>query len=163
VDANFYDWFRTHNDPLTGTGLVSRVQGGLGVFGSLVRLHYEDLDVRAPQTEPIAGTYRLVGTFEEQSSAPFLGLTLYVESAASRAGQPDALSGRYDVRGYLGYTGCLVCGLLGTIKDNKVVLSMLTAWSARDTTDVFTGELHGDTLVGSYRGFGGIPHFVKQH
>jgi hypothetical protein len=72
------------------------------------------------------------------------------------------LSGRYDVRGRFGYTGCLVCGLLGTIKDNKVQLSMLTAWSARDTSDIFTGELRGDTLIGSYRGFGGIARFVKQ-
>jgi len=26
---------------------------------------------------------------------------------------------------------------------------------------VFRGELRGDTLVGSYRGFGGVAHFVK--
>ena len=89
-------------------------------------------------------------------------IDLYVESAAARADQPDALSGRYYVVGRFGYTGCLVCGLVGTVRDGQVKLALLSAWSERDTTEIFTGELRGDTLVGSYRGFGGIAHFVKQ-
>jgi hypothetical protein len=48
------------------------------------------------------------------------------------------------------------------VRDRQVTLALLSAWSARDTTEIFTGELRGDTLVGSYRGFGGIAHFVKQ-
>lgn len=162
VDANFYDWFRTSNDPLSGTGLVSSVQGGLGVFGSLVRLRYEDLGVMVPQTEPVTGTFDFVGTEIEQRTTPFTQLVLYVESRAARAGQADALSGRYDVRGRFGYTGCLTCGLLGTVKDGRVELALLTAWSARDTSDMFMGEIRGDTIVGSYRGFGGVAHFVRR-
>ena len=38
VDSNYYDWYRTRNDAISGEGLVSRVKGGIGVFGSLVRL-----------------------------------------------------------------------------------------------------------------------------
>jgi hypothetical protein len=162
VDANYYDWFRTSNDPLSGTGLLSRVQGGLGVFGSLVRLRYRELEVMIPQTEPVAGTFDFVGSELEQLTAPFTQLVLYVESGASRSGQADALSGRYDVRGRFGYFGCLTCGLLGTVKDNRLELALLTAWSARDTSDVFTGEIRGDTIVGSYRGFGGVAHFVRR-
>ena len=69
---------------------------------------------------------------------------------------------RYDVRGRFGYTGCLTCGLLGTIKDGHVELALLSAWSARDTTETFIGDIRGDTLVGTYRGFGGSARFVKQ-
>jgi hypothetical protein len=162
VDSNYYDWYRSHNNTLTGTGLINRVQGGFGVFGSLVRLRFEDFDVVAPQLEPVAGRFRFVGTPDEQASTPYSGLELYVESVAARADQPDALSGRYDVIGRFGYTGCLVCGLLGTVRNGHVELALLSAWSARDTTEMFTGEVRGDTIVGSYRGFGGIVHFVKQ-
>jgi hypothetical protein len=162
VDSNYYDWYRSHNNTLTGTGLINRVQGGFGVFGSLVRLRFEDFHVVAPQLEPVAGRFQFVGTAEEHMSTPYSAIELYVESVAARADQPDALSGRYDVVGRFGYTGCLVCGLLGTVRDGQVKLALLSAWSARDTTEIFTGELRGDTLVGSYRGFGGIVHFVKQ-
>jgi hypothetical protein len=35
-------------------------------------------------------------------------------------------------------------------------------WSAADTVEVLTGEIRGDTIVGQYRGFGGIARFVKR-
>jgi hypothetical protein len=162
VDSNYYDWYRSHNNAITGTGLINRVQGGFGVFGALVRLRFEEFDVVAAQTEPIAGEYRLTGSPLENLIAPFSRIVLYVESPTARADQGDALSGRYDVVPRFGYTGCYTCGLLGTVRDGKVQLGLLSAWSARDTSEVFNGELRGDTLVGSYRGFGGIVHFVKQ-
>ena len=39
VDSNFYDYYRTNNDPFTGAGIISRLTGGLGLFGSLVSAH----------------------------------------------------------------------------------------------------------------------------
>jgi hypothetical protein len=86
---------------------------------------------------------------------------LYVESAASRRDQSDALSGRATRRKSIFDTGCSLCGVLGSVKDGQVELSLLTGWSARDTMETFTGELRGDTLVGSYRFAGGIARFVK--
>jgi hypothetical protein len=162
VDSNYYDWVRTHNDALSGTGLVNRVTGGLGVFGSLVRLRLLDLNVVAPQTEPVAGTFRIVGTPEELAATPYLALELYVESAASRRDQSDALSGRATRRKSIFDSGCSQCGVLGSVKDGQVELSLLTGWSARDTMETFTGELRGDTLVGSYRFAGGIARFVRE-
>lgn len=162
VDSNYYDWFRTHDDAVSGTGLVSRVQGGLGVFGALVRLRFHDLRVVAPQTEPAAGTFRFVGSAADRAATPYLGLELYVESRAARADQGDALSGRYEVRPRFGYTGCLQCGLLGTVHDGRVELALLRDWTARDTVERFAGALRGDTIVGSYRGFGGVARFVRQ-
>jgi hypothetical protein len=163
VDSNYYDWYRTRNDALSGAGLVNRVTGGLGVFGSLVRLRFRNADVVAPQTDAPAGTYKLVGSLAELSSAANLGFELYVESRAARNDQPDALSGRYTKRTTLGHPGCPVCGLLGTVKDGHVELAFLNDWSARDTADVLLGEIHGDTIVGGYRIGGGISRFVRQH
>jgi hypothetical protein len=162
VDSNYYDWFRTHNDALSGRGVINRVTGGLGVFGSIVRLRVVDLNVIAPQTEPIAGRFRFVGTEVETSATLYPSLELYVESAAARSDQADALSGRYGRRRTLGETGCTTCGLLGSAQGGRIELQMLTAWSARDTADTFVGELRGDTLVGSFRFGGGGVRYVKE-
>lgn len=162
VDSNYYDWFRTHNDRLSGTGLVNRVTGGIGVFGSLVRLRFHDFRVVAPQTEPAAGTFRFVGTELEALSTPYLGLELYVESRAARADQPDAISGRAQRRLGIGQSGCGECGVLGTTRDGRIQLALLAGWYANDTTDVLTGEIRGDTIVGSYRLMGGPVRFVRE-
>lgn len=162
VDSNYYDWYRTHNNRLSGTGLISRVEGGIGVFGALVRLRFQDFRVVAPQPEPAAGTFRFVGTQFDRSVTPYLSLELYVESRAARGDQADALSGRYDRRPFLGLVGCVTCGLLGTVRNGRIELAFLRDWYARDTAEVLTGEIRGDTIVGAYRGFGGEVRFVKQ-
>ena len=161
VDSNVYDWYRSGNNTLTGAGLIDRVEGGLGLFGSLVRLHLQELLVVTPQVEPVAGIFHILGTPLEVSTTPYLRLELFVESRATRAGQGDALSGSYDVRPRFGYVGCLACGLLGTVKGTRIELALLRDWTARDTVEVFTGELRGDTIVGSYRGFGGPVRFLR--
>jgi hypothetical protein len=139
------------------------VQGGLGVFGSLVRLRFQALEVVVPQTEPATGFFDFVGTQFERSLTPYLSFDLYVESRATRAGGADALSGRYVVRPpFLGYPGCLVCGLLGTVRGQRVELALLNDWSARDTVEIFDGEVRGDTLVGTYRRRGGTVRFARE-
>jgi hypothetical protein len=162
VDSNFYDWYRTHNNALTGTGVVNRVIGGIGLFGSLVRLRFADLRVVAPQPEPAAGMFRFGGPPEERAFTPYLSFELYVESRAARADQADVVSGRYQVRPRLGYTGCLTCGVLGTVRNGRVELALLREWTATDTVEVFSGEIRGDTIVGAYRFAGGPVRFVKQ-
>jgi hypothetical protein len=162
VDSNYYDWYRTHNDAISGSGLANRVQGGLGVFGSLVRLRFQDYHVVAPQPEPVAGTFNFVGSDAERISTPYLSLELYVESPSARGDQADALSGRYVRRMSFGDTGCPVCGLLGSAQNGEIRLALLTDWFASDTAEVFTGEIRGDTIVGTYRVRGGVVHFVRQ-
>ena len=66
------------------------------------------------------------------------------------------------MRPRFGYTGCLTCGLLGTVKNGQVELAFLRDWTARDTVETFSGELRGDTIVGSYRGFGDRVRFRRQ-
>jgi hypothetical protein len=162
VDLNYYDWYRSQNNALTGTGLINRVDGGFGLFGSLVRLHLEEFEVVEPQSDPVEGVFRFDGTAAEQSTTPYLSWELYIESPAARSDQGAALSGRYHVRPRFGYTGCLTCGLLGTVKNGQVELAFLRDWTARDTVETFSGELRGDTIVGSYRGFGDRVRFRRQ-
>ena len=160
VDSNYFDWFRTHNNTISGEGLISRVRGGIGVFGSLVRLRFEDLHVVAPQPEPEAGMFQFVGTPAEVASTRYLGLELYVESRAARSDQGHAVSGRYHKRPILGQAGCLTCGLLGTARDGRIELALLTDWYARDTTERFEGEIRGDPIVGRFQA-SGFGRFVR--
>ena len=162
VDSNYYDWYRTNNDALSGTGLINRVRGGIGVFGSLVRLRFQELRVVAPQTEQVAGLFRFVGAPEQQATTPYLSLELYVESRAGRPDQGDALSGRFERRPTFSQPNDPIDGLLGTIRNGRIQLAFLRNWSSTDTVEVFTGEIRGDTISGSYRGFGGFVRFVKQ-
>jgi hypothetical protein len=159
VDANYYDWFRTHNDRLSGTGLISRIDGGIGVFGSLVRLHILDLSVVSPQPEPVAGTFRIAP--EQQSTAPYLGFELYVESRASRSDQGDALSGRHEKRLGIGESDP-IRGVLGTVRGTRIELALLRRFTARDTVEIFSGEVQGNTIIGEFSLSGGQFRFMKQ-
>jgi hypothetical protein len=155
VDSNFYDYYRSNNDPFTGTGIISRVQGGLGLFGSLVSLNSGTLTVVANQTDPIEGRFRLTSAgIGAQVANQF---TLYVESKATREDLPAALSGRYvtpapNSRGD---------GILGQQIGTSVTLALLLNQLSGDTVDVFTGELRGDTLTGRYRKSGGTAVFLR--
>lgn len=163
VDSNFYDWYRTHNETISGVGLVSRVAGGTGVFGSLVRVRFAEYTVTQPKTQSYEGEFRVAGTELEQRASRYLGFTIFLESKTSRADQGDAVSGRYEVRPRFGYSGCLQCGMLGTIKNGAFRLAMLSSWTARDTVDLFVGQLRGDTLDGSFAIQGGAAKFARQH
>lgn len=162
VDSNYFDWFRTHNDEVAGTGLISRVRGGIGVFGALVRLQFQDFHVVVPQPEPEAGTFLQTGTAIELASTPYVRLELYVESRSARGDQADAISGRYEKRLTIGEGGAAINGLLGTVRGGRIEAALLRGWTATDTADVLTGEIRGDTIVGNYRGAGGPVRFVRQ-
>jgi hypothetical protein len=156
VDSNFYDYYRTGNDPFTGSGIISRINGGIGMFGSLVPLNSGTLTVTADQADPIEGRFR-AQSISPDPALPFT-LTLYVESQSTRADVPDALSGRYTVAGPTGRSD----GIIGVRTGNKVALALLANQLVADTVDVFVGELQGTTLTGTYRKRGGTVVFVKQ-
>jgi hypothetical protein len=81
ADTNLYDYYRSANDPFSGTGLINHLQGGLGVFGSITILERRILDVtQNPTGDPIEGTYTLRG--QGDAELPHT-LRLYVESKAS--------------------------------------------------------------------------------
>jgi len=162
VDSNYYDWFRTHNDVISGEGLINRITGGVGVFGSLVLLEDDFVQVTAPKTQPIEGTFNFSGSSFDELAVRYLSFDIYIESPSARSGQSDALSGRYFPKPRIDYHGCPVCGFLGTARGSQVELAMFDGWSARDTIEVFDGQLHGDTLTGYFRFGGGPFDFVRQ-
>ena len=156
VDSNFYDYYRTNNDPFTGAGIISRVNGGLGLFGSIVSLNTGTITVTADQNEPIEGRFRLVPATSNPSFPT--QLTLYVESPAAKPELPAALSGQYNV----GNSATQVYGFVGRILGSDVTLALGGPNQlAGDTIEVWEGQLKGDTLRGFYRSSGIEAVFVK--
>ena len=154
VDSNYYDYYRSRNDPFTGSGLINKLHGGIGLFGAAVSINSRTLDVTANTREPM-----LEGTYEARMS-PILRrpvadvLRIYVESP----GDPAALSGWF-MRNRT--TGVLE-GMTGVAKDGRVTLRFLENQRSVDTVAVFVGEQRGDSLVGSYSGVTGRVVFVRQ-
>jgi hypothetical protein len=144
VDSNFYDYYRTNNDPFTGSGIISRINGGLGLFGSMVSLNTGTLMITADQTEPIEGRFRLTPATTDQNTPT--ALNLYVESKGANDGLPSSLTGRYT----LGTSSTRGDGIIGKFLGTTVSLALLANQLSGDTVDVFLGELDGDTIRGSY-------------
>ena len=155
VDSNFFDYYRTSNDPFTGTGIISRVDGGLGLFGAMVVLSSGTLTVTADQTEPIAGRYRASAAPDPATPAT---INLYVESPAARSGLPASLSGRYVTAGPTAHAD----GLLGQMNGTTVTIALLANQLVGDTVDLFTGEFDGKAITGHYRDRAGTIVFTKQ-
>lgn len=147
VDANMYDYYRTGNNAFTGAGILSRVKGGLGVFGSVVTIARRTLNVVAPPREPVEGTFDLLLSplgYYYGGVGDARVLSLYVESDAARGDQLTALTAGYRTNG--GFMG----GAVGTLSGNKIKVAFLSNQQLRDTIDVFTAELRGDTLDGTF-------------
>jgi hypothetical protein len=157
VDSNFFDYYRTNNDPFTGSGIISRLSGALGVFGSMVTLNSGTLTVVADQTEAIEGRFRVTSATGDATS--FIStVNLYVESPPATSGGATALSGRYTTAGPNGRTD----GIIGRLNGDAVTFALLANQLAGDTVDVFTGTLDGTTLSGKYRRRTGTVVFGKQ-
>ena len=155
IDTNFFDYYRTNNDPFTGTGLLSHISGGLGLFGSMVILSSGTLNVTADQADPIEGRYR--ASTVPDPNTPAL-ISLYVESPAARSGLPSALSGRYVTAGPTARAD----GLIGQLNGTNVSIAVLANQLVTDTIDVFTGQFDGKTITGSYKARAGTVVFTKQ-
>jgi len=134
VDRNFYDYNRSGNDPFGGTGLISSVQGGLGLFGSVVPILRRDVNVRDRDVAPIDARWTAIA-FGSGGAA----MDLWLETAGPTI---STISGRVltEVDRYV----------IGTLQGQDVRLVTLAGISRRDTVSLFVGRLAGDTLSGSY-------------
>ncbi|HEY0995324.1 MAG TPA: DUF4249 family protein [Gemmatimonadaceae bacterium] len=140
VDTNYYDYYRSRNDPFTGSGIVNHLEGGVGVVGSVVPIARRTLAVGATMRAPIEGHYVRGNTAQN-----FLGaITLYIESPPAN-GNPAALSGSWVRQGT-----SELDGFIGTLQGKQVRLALLNQWSANDTIGVINAEWRGDSLVGSF-------------
>ena len=131
VDSNYFDYYRSGSNPFTGTGIINRLSGGIGLFGAYVPITTQSLQVTGEADEPIEGRYVApVGAGREQ-------LRVWVNGVE---GGVTLLSGSYRLPGeeQFGYTG--------TLQGDRMVLR---AYLNQDTRLVFrdiVGTVHGDTL-----------------
>jgi hypothetical protein len=145
VDENYYDYFRSQNNPLTGSGLIDHLQGGRGVFGSYVMMRGQTVNVIANRDEPIEGGY---GRFAGSAGTTPLGFTLYIESGTSTATRQ--VSGNWTATFAQGTRG-----LIGTIDPQaRLTLAMLRGQFANDTVDVLELKWDGLALLGTLRSTG---------
>lgn len=151
VDSNFFDYYRTRNDPFTGSGIINNLTGGIGVLGAAVNIGSRTVDVVQDTREPaFEGLWDVV-----TSPRPLVEVfRLYVETP----GEPSALSGWYARN----RTGGTLEGLVGTRTNGRVVLEFLANQAAIDTVGVFSGEQRGDSLIGTFSGVSGRVVFLKR-
>ena len=137
VDRNYFDYFRSHNDVFSGRGLIDHVDGGLGVFGSIVVLRFVRLDVTADVDHRFEGLYNRV-------SGPGPDwIRLFV---VSEKGARLELSGNY--RG----SGLYPPGAIGTVSSDSLTLALLRGQSARDTLMTIDGVIDVGSVRGRVRG-----------
>jgi hypothetical protein len=136
VDANFYDYNRSGNDPFGGTGLISSVRGGLGLFGSLVNLLRREVTVTENARFPLDARWRGV-TASGQITDVDLWVDVEGPTVNSVSGREATSPRRY---------------VLGTLRGETLRLVTLAAGSSADTVSVFTARLAADSLAGTYDG-----------
>lgn len=148
VDANFYDYYRSRNDPFTGSGIINRLRGGVGLFGSAVNVVQRRLLVTAPQRQPSEGHWALVSGTAAAST-----LDLWIETPATSL-SPAGLSGTWTgARGRDGF--------LGVLDGTALRIALLDTRLGADTIATLEGELRGDTITGKYRGAAAAVRYVR--
>lgn len=134
VDTNFYDYYRTRNDPFSGRGLVTHVIGGTGLFGSSVTIQRQVVRVsKAAQPDSVEGHY------PRSVTSTYGDLDLFVDQ---KEGDFTALTGRLNGSG----------GVVGSMRSGVISFAVLRAGGlVRDTLDVFSGVVGGDSIAGRYK------------
>jgi len=134
VDRNFYDYNRSGNDPFGGTGLISSIRGGIGLFGSALSVLRREVTVLDRDRVPLDARWR--GTTASGSPMEY---ELWVESVGSPR---SSVSGRER----LGARRFLV----GTLEGDRLRLVTLLGRSIADTAALFIGRVGADTITGEY-------------
>jgi hypothetical protein len=151
VDSNFFDYYRTRNDPFTGSGIINNLEGGIGVFGAAVSIGARTVDVVQDAHEP---SFEGIWDIAASPRALVDLFRVYVETP----GEPSSLSGWY-ARDRASGT---LEGMIGTRTNGRVVLEFLANQAAVDTVGVFSGEQRGDSLIGTFNGVTGRVVFLKR-
>jgi len=145
VDTNYFDYYRSSNNPFTGTGIINHLDGAVGLFGSIVPLDIRRLDVTADQSGPIEGLYAVADGVDT--------IDLYLGD--------DLGSDRRLATGSL-RRGALRNGFVGSATgDGRLSLAVLRGDYANDTLFVFTGRVAGDSLVGGTAGSPGSTYRLR--
>jgi hypothetical protein len=145
VDENFYDYFRSQNNPLTGSGLIDHLQGGRGLFGSYVMMRGQTVNVIADTDEAIEAGYRRFAGPAATSPSSF---NIYIESEGSSTTRQ--VSGNWTATFAGGSRG-----LIGTFDtQSRLTIALLRGQFATDTVDVLELTWDGLALLGRLRSTG---------
>jgi hypothetical protein len=142
VDTNFFDYYRSTNDPFTGSGIINHLSGGVGMFGSYFALDTRSLEVVADVDEPIEGDY------ERVAGAPIVqSLKLFVDA---EGGGVSLLTGNY-----VGATAGRA-GAIGALQRSNISIAFLKQQSTVDTAFVLRGTVVGGEISGVIAGEGAV-------
>jgi hypothetical protein len=157
ADTNFYDYYRSRNDPFTGSGIINRLQGGIGLFGSTVVVNSFFVDVTQATTEPaFEGDYEFVqGSSAARSYVD--RMHLYVETPAT-ATRGASLSGWYSRDRGDPFRDAII----GTRDGDRIELRFLVNQYVDEWLVTFIGRQSNDSLIGNYSGLSGIVAFKKR-
>jgi hypothetical protein len=141
VDTNLFDYYRSGNDPFSGTGLITHLQGGLGLFGSIAIVDRRVLAVTKDSTESIEGTY---------TARPAIGgvphtITLYVESKGATQQAGDRISGEWQNGARIALTRGAMLGK--RINGDSLSLVTYSPGSTTDRIGDFIGVIKGDSIL----------------
>lgn len=155
IDTNYFDYYRSRNDPFTGSGIINRLAGGIGLFGSSVVIGARTLDVTQQPVEPaFEGDYELaVGPAMTNRYVDVL--RLYVETPGTTFA---SLSGWYSRDRKLSARD----GIAGTRDGARIELRFLVNQDARQRLVTFVGAQVADSLIGTYVGVTGRVVFRRR-
>jgi hypothetical protein len=131
VDTNYFDYYRSTNSPFTGSGIINRLDGGIGLFGGYTPVMTRAIFVRADDVDPIDGR------FLAPSLAGLETLRLWVDSRGSGV---TALTGAYRMPGGEQY------GVVGTLEGEHLRLRAVDRNDVRYIFRTMDGTLRGDTI-----------------
>jgi len=140
VDRNFYDYNRTGNDPFGGTGLISSVKNGLGLFGSVLPLLRRDVTVVDRDKVPLDA--RWVGV-TANTAAQRVDMDLWLEGPGPTI---SSVSGRVRTNADRATDRYVV----GTVQGENIRLVALVGASRSDTLWSLVGRVAGDSITGTY-------------
>jgi hypothetical protein len=155
ADVNYFDYYRSRNDPFTGSGIINHLAGGIGLFGATVTIDSRTLDVTQQAKDPsIEGDYEYVSGPAQQKLLVDL-FHLYVESGTTTTA---SLSGYY----FRDRTGSARDGVAGTRDGTRIELQFQQNQDVHSTLVRFTGTQVADSLIGSYSAVAGRVVFRRR-
>jgi hypothetical protein len=131
VDTNYFDYYRSSNNPFTGSGIINRLDGGIGMFAGYTPVLTRAVFVRADDKDPIDGR------FFAESPAGTETLRLWVDS---RGNGITALTGAYRLPAGEQY------GVVGTLEGDHLRLKSVDRNDLRYIFRTMDGTLRGDTI-----------------
>ncbi|MEO8622279.1 MAG: DUF4249 family protein [bacterium] len=145
VDTNYFDYYRSRNDPFTGSGIINRLTGGIGLFGATTTIASRTLDVTQQPIEPaLEGEYEIAQGPVSATGKPYIDvMRLYVETPGAAFA---SLSGWYS----RDRKTTARDGIAGARDGTRIELELLINQDSRQRFARFIGTQSGDSLVGAY-------------